>query len=121
MKLYNSQTRKKENFVSLKENKVSIYSCGPTVYDYAHIGNFRTFLMSDLLTRVLKYSLNRWFNIIGGIAFTLIQAGTFVNGDFTIHYLFFSIVEVSTTIYIGWTAWNWRINQSSHSKLAGKK
>ena len=61
-----------------------------------------------VLSRVLKYSLNRWFNIIGGIAFTLIQAGTLIDGDFTMHYLFFSIVEISTTIYIGWTAWNWR-------------
>ena len=61
-----------------------------------------------VLSRVLKYSLNRWFNLIGGIAFTLIQAGTLADGDFTLHYLFFSIVEISTTAYIGWAAWNWR-------------
>ena len=61
-----------------------------------------------VLSRVLKYSLNRWFNIIGGIAFTLIQAGTLLSGEFTMHYLFFSIVEISTTKYIGWAAWNWR-------------
>lgn len=61
-----------------------------------------------VLSRVLKYSLNRWFNIIGGIVFTLIQAGTLLDGNFTMHYLFFSIVEISTTIYIGWAAWNWR-------------
>lgn len=61
-----------------------------------------------VLSRVLKYSLNRWFNIIGGIAFTLIQAGTLLSGAFTMHYLFFSIVEISTTLYIGWLAWNWK-------------
>ena len=61
-----------------------------------------------VLSRTLKYSLNRWFNIIGGIIFTLIQAGTLLDGDFTLHYLFFSIVEISTTLYIIWVAWNWR-------------
>jgi hypothetical protein len=61
-----------------------------------------------VLSRVLKYSLNRWFNIFGGLAFTLIQAGTLIDGAFTMHYFFFSIVEISTTIYIAWTAWNWR-------------
>ncbi len=61
-----------------------------------------------VLSRVLKYSLNRWFNIIGGIAFTLIQAGTLLSGDFTMHYLFFSLIEISTTLYISWLAWNWK-------------
>ncbi|MFC2129779.1 DUF6326 family protein [Bacteroidota bacterium] len=61
-----------------------------------------------VLSRVLKYSLNRWFNIIGGIAFTLIQAGTLLSGDFTMHYFFFSLIEVSTTLYIFWLAWNWK-------------
>ena len=61
-----------------------------------------------VLSRVLKYSLNRWFNIIGGIVFTLIQAGTLLSGDFTMHYLFFSLIEISTTLYIGWLAWNWK-------------
>lgn len=61
-----------------------------------------------VLSRVLKYSLNRWFNIVGGVAFTIIQAGTLIDGTFTMHYLFFSIVEISTTIYIAWAAWNWR-------------
>lgn len=62
--LYNSRTRKKEPFepVMMKEkkgdgssNKVSMYTCGPTVYDYAHIGNFRAFLTYDLVKRVLSY------------------------------------------------------------------
>ncbi len=61
-----------------------------------------------VLSRILKYSLNRWFNIIVGIILTLIQAGTLLSGDFTLHYLFFSIVEISTTIIIVWIAWNWK-------------
>ncbi len=61
-----------------------------------------------VLSRVLHYSLNRWFNIIGGIVFTLIQAGTLLEGDFTKHYIFFSLVEISATLYILWAAWNWK-------------
>lgn len=64
-----------------------------------------------VLSRVLKYALNRGLNIFGGIVFTIIQAGTLLDGDFTMHYLFFSMVEISTTIMIGWTAWNWKIPQ----------
>lgn len=47
---------KKEEFKPFDKKLVTIYSCGPTVYDYAHIGNFRSFLMSDLLVRVLNYA-----------------------------------------------------------------
>jgi len=56
--VHNSLTGKKELLeAQLKTpGQVNIYSCGPTVYDYAHIGNFRSFLMADLLTRVLKYA-----------------------------------------------------------------
>ena len=54
MRIYNSQTRKKEDFVPLKEGKAGVYCCGPTVYDYFHIGNARPFIMFDLLRRVLK-------------------------------------------------------------------
>lgn len=56
LKLYNTLTRKKEIFKSIEENKVKIYSCGPTVYYYAHIGNLRTYLFMDNLRRVLKYN-----------------------------------------------------------------
>ena len=56
IKLYNTLTNQKENFTPLESGKAKLYSCGPTVYDYAHIGNFRSFLMSDLLTRVLQYA-----------------------------------------------------------------
>lgn len=52
--LYNSLTRKIEPFTPLINNEVRMYSCGPTVYNYAHIGNMRAFLFADLLQRVLK-------------------------------------------------------------------
>ena len=55
IQVYNSQSRKKEPFTPLKEGKVGIYSCGPTVYDYFHIGNARPFIMFDLLRRYLEY------------------------------------------------------------------
>ncbi len=56
MKLYNSLTRKKEDFIPVEEGKVSMYTCGPTVYHFAHIGNLRTYLMEDILDRYLRYT-----------------------------------------------------------------
>ena len=53
---YNTLTRKKEKFSSIEQHKVKMYSCGPTVYYYAHIGNFRTYTFMDTLRRVLKYN-----------------------------------------------------------------
>jgi cysteinyl-tRNA synthetase len=55
LRLYNTMTRKKEPFRPLREKEVRIYSCGPTIYDYAHIGNFRAYMFSDLLRRYLEY------------------------------------------------------------------
>jgi len=55
LKLYNTLTRKKENFNSLQKGKVGMYSCGPTVYNYAHIGNLRTYIFNDLLSRSLTF------------------------------------------------------------------
>lgn len=55
MKLYNTLTRKKEEFVPIEGNKVRMYSCGPTVYNYFHIGNARPFIMFDLLRKYLEY------------------------------------------------------------------
>ncbi len=55
LKLYNTLTRKKENFKPLKDHEVGIYSCGPTVYWYQHIGNMRGYLCWDVLKRVLKF------------------------------------------------------------------
>lgn len=52
---FNTLTRLKETFVPMEEGKVRMYTCGPTVYDYAHIGNFRAFLFEDLLKRWLEY------------------------------------------------------------------
>jgi len=52
---YNTLSGKKEEFRSLEEGVVRIYTCGPTVYDFAHIGNFRTFVFQDLLIRYLRY------------------------------------------------------------------
>ncbi len=55
IKLYNTLTRKKEILKTEKLGLVKMYSCGPTVYNYAHIGNLRTYLFMDTLRRVLKY------------------------------------------------------------------
>ncbi|ABW18031.1 cysteine--tRNA ligase [Alkaliphilus oremlandii] len=55
MKLYNTLTRKKEEFIPLEEGKVRMYACGPTVYNYFHIGNARTFMVFDALRRYLIY------------------------------------------------------------------
>ncbi len=55
IKFYNSLTKKKEEFISIKKSEVKIYSCGPTVYDFVHIGNLRAALFADILIRTLKY------------------------------------------------------------------
>ena len=55
MKLYNTLTRTKEEFIPLEEGKVKMYVCGPTVYNYIHIGNARPFIMFDKLRRYLQY------------------------------------------------------------------
>ena len=56
IRLYNSYTRELEEFIPLKSREVSMYTCGPTVYDKAHIGNLRTAFFSDLVARVLKFN-----------------------------------------------------------------
>jgi cysteinyl-tRNA synthetase len=53
--LHNSESRKKELFHPLVDNRVQMYTCGPTVYHFAHIGNFRTYVFEDLLRRTLKF------------------------------------------------------------------
>ncbi len=55
MKIYNTMTRQKEEFVPIREGKVGIYVCGPTVYDYIHIGNARPMIVFDTLRRYLTY------------------------------------------------------------------
>ena len=55
MKIYNTLTRKKEEFKPIEEGKASIYVCGPTVYNYFHIGNARPFVVFDTLRKYLEY------------------------------------------------------------------
>ncbi len=55
MFLYNSLTRNKDEFIPRAKGKVSMYTCGPTVYHYAHIGNLRTYIMEDVLDKYLRY------------------------------------------------------------------
>lgn len=55
MNIYNTLTRKIEKFVPIEEGKVKMYTCGPTVYDYAHIGNLRTYIHEDILEKTLMY------------------------------------------------------------------
>ncbi len=55
LKLFNTLTRKKEEFKPINKGKVGIYTCGLTVYNYGHIGNYRSFLFEDLLIRYLEY------------------------------------------------------------------
>lgn len=56
LKIFNSLTRQVEEFIPLDPPKVTMYTCGPTVYDYATIGNFRTYILSDIVLRSLSYS-----------------------------------------------------------------
>ncbi len=56
LKFYNTLSRQKEEFVPISDKFVSMYSCGPTVYNFAHIGNLRTYVFMDLIRRVLKYN-----------------------------------------------------------------
>ncbi|MCR4285048.1 MAG: cysteine--tRNA ligase [archaeon] len=55
LKLYNTLTRKKETFKPIKKGKVGMYTCGPTVYWFAHVGAFRNFILADLIKRTLNY------------------------------------------------------------------
>ena len=55
MKVFNSMTRKKEELVPLHDGEIRMYACGPTVYNYFHIGNARPFIIFDTLRRYLEY------------------------------------------------------------------
>lgn len=66
MKLYNTETKKIENFVPYNKDEVTMYTCGPTVYHYAHIGNLRTYISEDILEKTLNYigfNVKRCMNI----------------------------------------------------------
>ena len=56
LKLFNTLSRKKEVFKPRKRGQTGLYSCGPTVYNYAHIGNLRTYIFADILQRTLEYN-----------------------------------------------------------------
>ena len=56
LRLYNTLSRSKEDFQTIEQNKVKMYCCGPTVYNYAHIGNLRSYFFEDILKRVLLYN-----------------------------------------------------------------
>ena len=60
MKIYNTASRKIEEFKSLKQDKVKVYFCGPTVYNYAHIWNLRTFVFEDVVVRILRFL---WYEV----------------------------------------------------------
>jgi cysteinyl-tRNA synthetase len=55
LKLYNTETKEKEEIIPLDGRTIRMYTCGPTVYNFAHIGNFRTYIFEDLLRRALKF------------------------------------------------------------------
>ncbi|MEG0266055.1 MAG: cysteine--tRNA ligase [Bacilli bacterium] len=66
MKLYNTLTKEVEEFIPHNKNEVTMYTCGPTVYHYAHIGNLRTYIMEDILEKTLNYlgyNVKRCMNI----------------------------------------------------------
>jgi cysteinyl-tRNA synthetase len=62
--LYNTLTRRVEPFEPLRHGRVTMYTCGPTVWNYAHVGNFRTFLFEDLLRRYLEYQGQEVFHVM---------------------------------------------------------
>ena len=66
MQLYNTRTQRKEEFIPHEAGKVKMYTCGPTVYHFAHIGNLRTYIMEDVLEKALRclgYDVTRAMNI----------------------------------------------------------
>ena len=55
LKLYNTASHEKEEFIPYNKEVVNMYTCGPTVYHFAHIGNLRTYIMEDVLEKYLRY------------------------------------------------------------------
>jgi len=76
LRLYNSLTNKKEDFLPIDDNHIKVYTCGPTVYNYAHIGNARPPIVSDILVKLLKqlYSKVTYVSNITDIDDKIIQA-----------------------------------------------
>ena len=69
------------------------------------------------LSRFLKFRINRPLNIVAGLVLTTIQAGSLFVGTPTMHYLFFSIIEIATTIAIVWFAWKWNYADNKSNNL----
>src|SRR5579885_495632 len=66
VKLYNTLTRRKEELTPLHPPKVGLYTCGPTVYNFQHVGNYRTYVFEDILVRTLErlgFQVQREINI----------------------------------------------------------
>ena len=66
LQLYNTMTRSKDAFEPIKADEVGLYTCGPTVYNYAHVGNLRTYVFEDILVRALGvcgFEVNRVMNV----------------------------------------------------------
>ncbi len=61
-----------------------------------------------LLSWVLKYRVNRWANIIAGSIMAVVQLSTLFMGTPTLHYLFYSTIEIACTLFIAWNAWKWK-------------
>jgi cysteinyl-tRNA synthetase len=101
LSLYNTLTRQKEPIRPLDGQTVRFYACGPTVYNLAHIGNFRSFLFQDLLRRTLKvfgYSLKHVLNVTDVDDKTIRgarQAGQPLR-EFTSHYLELFLQDLKT-------------------------
>ena len=64
MRFYNTINKRKEEFKPINKDKITLYTCGPTVYNYAHIGNFRAYIFEDLLRRTLEYSGYEVFQVM---------------------------------------------------------
>ena len=78
LKLYNTLTRKLDVFKSKEDEKVKLVTCGPSIYQLPHIGNYRTFMFEDILQRYLEYlgyAVQRLINITDVEDKTLIEAG----------------------------------------------
>ena len=64
MRFYNTINKRKEEFKPINKDRITLYTCGPTVYNYAHIGNFRAYIFEDLLRRTLEYSGYEVFHVM---------------------------------------------------------
>lgn len=65
-------------------------------------------MLMIVLSRFLNYKINRILNIVFGVLLTLVQIGSLTAGKLSLHYIFFSIIEIITIIYIIWLAWKWK-------------